>query len=123
MIERRPSVSLELLLYLILFTFGAWLRFNQLDRQPLTDAEAREALSALPQPAEFQPPDPGPGSPAYQVLTGLVFSFTGADDRIARWAPAVAGSLLLLTPLLVRPQIGRGAALMTTLLLGISPTL
>jgi len=123
MIERRPSVSLELLLYLILFTLGAWLRFNQLDRQPLTDAEAREALGALPQPAEFQPPDPGPGSPAYQVLTGLAFSFTGAQDRIARWAPAVAGSLLLLTPLLVRPQIGRGAALMTTLLLGISPTL
>ena len=123
MIERRPEVSLELLLYLILFTLGAWLRFNQLDRQPLTDAEAREALGALPQPAEFQPPDPGPSSPAYQVLTGLAFSFTGAEDRIARWAPAVAGSLLLLTPLLVRRQIGRGAALMTTLLLGISPTL
>jgi hypothetical protein len=123
MMERRGSISLESLLYLILFTFGAWLRFNHLDRQPLTDAEAREALAALAQPAEFQPPDPGPSSPAYQVLTGLAFSFSGAEDRAARWAPAVAGSLLLLTPLLVRRQIGRGAALMTTLLLGISPTL
>ncbi len=123
MTERRPSVSLESLLYLILFTFGAWLRLSDLDRQPLSDAEAREALTALPQPSDFQPPELSSGSPAYQVLTGLAFTFSRADDSTARWASAVAGAALLLTPLLVRRQIGRVPALMATLLLGISPTL
>ena len=123
MTERRPSVSLESLLYLILFITGAWLRFDHLDRHPLSDAEAREALAALPQPSEFQPPDVNSSSPAHQVLTGLAFSFSRADDSTARWASAVAGAALLLTPLLIRPQIGRVPALMTTLLLTLSPTL
>ncbi|MGH2619719.1 MAG: hypothetical protein ACRDHG_04000 [Anaerolineales bacterium] len=123
MMERRPSVSLESLLYLILLVIGAWLRFDQLDRHPLSDAEAREALSALPRPSAFRPPDLISGSPAYQVLTGLAFSFSRADDATARWASAVAGTALLMTPLLARRQIGRVPALMTTLLLALSPTL
>ena len=123
MTERRPSVSLESLLYLFLFTIGVWFRFNQLDRHPLSDAEAREALVALPRPSEFQPTDLSSSSPAFQVLTGLAFSFSRADDATARSASALAGAALLLTPLLIRRQIGRLPALATTLLLALSPTL
>ena len=38
--EPRPTISLELPLYLIVFVFGTWLRLSQIDRYPLTDAEA-----------------------------------------------------------------------------------
>ena len=121
--EPRPTISLELPLYLIVFVFGTWLRLSQIDRYPLTDAEASEALAALPEPSEFGPADLSSQSPAYMMLTGLAFTLSGAADGAARWVPAIAGAALVLTPLIVQRQLGRGPAFLAAILFAVSPTL
>ena len=122
MSEPRPTVALEVPLYLIVLITGAWLRLHQIDRYPLSDAEASEALAALPAASEFEPPDLSSHSPAYTVLSRLAFSLSGAGDGAARWTPAIAGAALVLTPLIIRRQFGRGPALLAAILLAVSPT-
>ena len=115
--EPQASLSLEVLLYGLVVLLALWLRFAELDMYPLTDREAQHALAASGQaeaPSE---------SPAHQALTSIAFTFGGESDAAARWAPALAGVLLVLTPLLLRRQIGRGAAFLSALLLAISPVL
>jgi len=113
----QASLSLEVLLYGLVVLLALWLRFAKLDMYPLTDREAEHALAASGQvetPSE---------SPVHQAFTSLAFTFIGESEAAARWAPALAGVLLVLTPLLLRSQIGRGAAFLSALLLAISPVL
>jgi len=115
--EARASISLEVLLYGLVVLLAVWLRFAKLDMYPLTDREAEHALAAIGQvenPSE---------SPVHRAFTSLAFTFSGESDAAARWAPALAGVLLVLTPLILRSQIGRGAAFLSALLLAISPVL
>ena len=115
--EGQASLSLEVLLYGLVVLLALWLRFAKLDVYPLTDREAEHALAAsgrVETPSE---------SPVHQAFTSLAFTFSGESDAAARWAPALAGVLLVLTPLLLRSQIGRGAAFLSALLLTISPVL
>ncbi len=115
--EAQASLSLEVLLYGLVVLLAVWLRFAQLDLYPLTDREAEHALAATTS-AESRSE-----SSAHQALTSLAFTFRGESDSAARWAPALAGVLLVLTPVLLRNQIGRGPAFLSTLLLAISPVL
>ena len=113
----QASLSLEVLLYGLVVLLALWLRFAKLDLYPLTDREAEHALAAsglVETPSE---------SPVHRAFTSLAFTFSGESDAAARWAPALAGVLLVLTPLLLRSQIGRGAAFLSALLLAISPIL
>ena len=113
--EAQASLSLEVVLYGLVVLLAVWLRFAQLDLYPLTDREAEHALAATTS-AESRSE-----SSAHQALTSLAFTFRGESDSAARWAPALAGVLLVLTPVLLRNQIGRGPAFLSTLLLAISP--
>jgi len=115
--EAQASLSLEVLLYGLVVLLAVWLRFAQLDLYPLTDREAEHALAAS------ATGDSRSESPAYQALTSIAFTFRGESETAARWAPALAGVLLVLTPALLRSQIGRGPAFLSALLLAISPVL
>ena len=98
----QASLSLEVLLYGLVVLLALWLRFAKLDVYPLTDREAEHALAAsgrVETPSE---------SPVHQAFTSLAFTFSGESDAAARWAPALAGVMLVLTPLLLRNQIGEG---------------
>ena len=113
----RPSLSLEILLYFALVAMAFWLRFAQLGVHPLSDQEARHALAAAGSGETLS------DSPAHRALAGLAFTLSGESETAARWAPALAGVALVLTPLLLRSQIGRGPAFLAALLMAISPIL
>lgn len=115
--EGQPSLSLEVLLYALVVLLAAWLRFAQLDFYPLSDREAEHALAAS---ASAESPS---DSSAHQALTSLAFAFRGESNSTARWASAIAGVALVLTPALLRRQMGRGPAFLSALLLAISPIL
>ena len=115
--EAQASLSLEVVLYGLIVLLAVWLRFAKLDLYPLTNREAEHALAASTSG------DLRSESPAHRALTSLAFTFTGESETAARWAPALAGVLLVLTPVLLRSQIGRGPAFLSALLLAISPVL
>lgn len=117
----KRSVSLEFVLYLGLALLAAGLRVAALDASPLNDLEATAALSAID--AGSNPVQSVPTSAAYRVVTAAVFSLFGSSEAAARVFPALAGVLLVLTPLLVRRQFGNAAALIAAVLFSISPTL
>jgi hypothetical protein len=117
----RFNLTVEHALYLALFGLALALRLYQLGAHPLTEAEAREALSAfqaLHNPGEAGAPTPH--SPAYFFFTYLGFLVFDASDAIARLAPALFGAALVIVPLLFREELGRGAALITSGLLAVS---
>ena len=117
-VDWRAFITLEAALYLAFFGLALALRCLNLDLHPLNDPEAREALSVLHflrgQPADL------PASPAYFFFTYFGFLLVGPHTWLARLTPALAGSLLTLTPWLFRDVLGRNAALITAALLAIS---
>ncbi|MFQ5922007.1 MAG: hypothetical protein ACE5M4_04120 [Anaerolineales bacterium] len=115
--EGQPSLSLEVLLYALVVLLAIWLRFVRLDLYPLTDREAEHALAASSSSEWIA----GSNSPAHRALTSLAFTLGGESEAAARWGPALAGVGLILTPALLRRQIGRGPAFLGALLLAISP--
>ncbi|MFQ5942186.1 MAG: hypothetical protein ACE5JF_01405 [Anaerolineales bacterium] len=112
----EASLSLEVVLYALVVLLAVWLRFARLDLHPLTNHEAEHALAAST--SEF-----ASDSPAHGALTSLVFAVGGESESTARLIPALAGIGLILTPVLLRRQIGRGPAFLGTLLLTLSPVL
>jgi hypothetical protein len=63
------------------------------------------------------------GAPILTNLTSLVFALLTDGDGQARFLPAVCGSLLVLTPLLLRPLLGGRWSLSAALCLAASATL
>ena len=85
-------------LYALAFLLALGLRFAQLGALPLTDAEALPALQAL-HIAQGLKPALSP-HPFYILATSvLFFLYGGGTDLLARFTPALAGSLLVLAPL------------------------
>jgi hypothetical protein len=128
MTMRKITVRVEVLFYLLLAVFSAWMHLTKLDWPPLSDAEATSALSALQGTSDEAPlwtdaESSASASPAYQLLTRLVFLAVGPSDAAARIIPALFGIALVFVPLLFRKQLGLGRALSTAWLLGLSPTL
>ncbi|MGQ0604916.1 MAG: hypothetical protein ACT4QE_24820 [Anaerolineales bacterium] len=117
-IRRESLLTVETALYLTFFALAAALRFLNLSLHPLNDPEAREALSVL----HFLRGELGPlpASPVYFFFTYFGFLVLGPETFIARFVPALAGSLIVLTPWPFRDVLGRGSALVTSALLTIS---
>jgi uncharacterized protein (TIGR03663 family) len=115
-------LTIEITLWGLLLIAALGLRLLHLDRAPLNAVEARNALAAW----GFSH---GQGAPAASDYSPLLFSsqwltflIFGANDLVARLWPALAGTALVLTPALLRPQLGRLGALATATLLTLSPT-
>ncbi len=120
------TVSLESLVLGILFVAAIGMRVTRLSWPPLAPAEAVAALDAARTTADASALDPSSGpplEPAYASTTALLFTAFGSSDRLARTVPAAAGIALLCLPLVLRRRIGRSAALLAVMLLGLSPTL
>ncbi len=118
----RLSVSAEAALYIGLASLALILRLSQLGSAPLNNAEAHEALAAW---RFAQPAAPGAAplasNPILFALNSLIFAAFGASEWTARLLTAIAGTALVLTPILWRRELGRSAALMASLLLAVSP--
>ena len=97
-------------LYALAFLLALALRFIQLGAMPLTDAEAAPALQAL-RITQGASPALAP-HPFYILSTAILFFLYGSGtDFLARFFPALVGSLLVLAPLLfdekrLRPRPG-----------------
>ena len=96
------------------------LRVWNLGIAPLTNAEAANALTAL---ALSRGESVTTLNPFFITLQSIVMSLFGASDVGARLPVVIAGALLCLMPVLLRPQINRQRTLLYGALLTLSPTL
>ena len=121
--RRSATVRLDLwqLSVLAVALMGIFLRWWDLGWRPLQPAEAMLALESLSivmgEAAEIDV--------SSLLLNGnaLMMLMFGASDGVVRALPALAGSLLVLLPLWLKPQLGKSGTLMTMVFLAISPTL
>lgn len=104
----------------LLLLAGGIIRWVNLGGQPLNPSEAEAAWQAW---AFWQPNSAllASGSPAYLSLTRLLTPLLGFGDGIMRLGPALLGWAILLLPWLWRRRLGKVGALVTTLLLAVSP--
>jgi hypothetical protein len=108
-------------LYAVILLLTLTVRLLHLGKNPLSDAEAELALKAL---AFANGQSTGVGAQALYVLfTGGLFYVFQTTNFLARLLPALAGSLLVGVPYLLREQLGRKTALLLTFFLAISPGL
>ena len=109
---------------LALFAVGLILRLAELDRIPLGEGEARQALAAL----DLLNPRGAVGRPAVESPTllasqALLFGLFGSSEVTARLPVAMAGALLPFAALALRSVLGQGRSVALCLLLAASPIL
>ena len=125
-IHRQPATGVfsrltvaDALLGIVLLA-AAVLRLINLGHLPLSDSEATQALAVW----NFWRPDTlliAPGSPAYFSLTAWLTQLFGFSDGLMRLIPALFGLGLVYLPWLLRHRLGTQGALVTAVLLTISP--
>jgi hypothetical protein len=95
-------ITFEHVVFAAAFLLGLMVRFTNLGSAPLTDSEASWALQALNfvKGGVISPQAVTP-QPGYVVLTGILFAFFGSSNFLARFWPALAGSVLVLLPILI----------------------
>jgi hypothetical protein len=111
--------AIEVTVFGIAFTLALILRFVHLGALPLGDTEAANALVAMKM-ANGQAVTMN-GQPGYAALTSILFFLFNANNFLARFWPAVFGSLAVFLPLLFKRWTGRTAALGMALFLAIDP--
>lgn len=119
----QPAVvRLETAAYIALAALALILRLAELDVVPLSAAEAREALAAQRAVAVVAPGEGiVPQSALLFAVQAASFSLLGASEFTVRLATAVAGALLVLTPLLFRRLLNPTRTLALSALLTFSP--
>lgn len=113
--------TMESLIYAALLGAALGIRLIHLGGAGLTDLEAVRALTAL-QISQGGAAVTG-DQPGYTALTAAVFVLLGAGDFLARFIPALLGSLIVLVPAAFRGLLGRRAALVLGLFLAFEPGL
>lgn len=108
-------------LYWLAFLIALGFRMIQLGASPLTDSEATLALQAL-HIAQGKAPLLGP-QPGYILFTSLLFSIIKSTNFMARFVPALVGSLLVFAPYFFREKIKPLPALILAFFLAIDPGL
>ena len=103
------------------------LRFYQLGATPFNSAEANAALSAWQLASgggEMTVDSSLPVSPLMHTLQAFTFWVSGsANPALGRFWSALAGSVVVFGPLLLRRRIGDDAALVAVFLLAVSPVM
>ena len=108
-------------LYWLAFLIALGFRFIQLGASALSDSEATLALQAL-HIAQGQSPLLDP-QPAYILFTSILFAITESTNFMARFVPALVGSLLVFVPYLFREKLNPRPALILAFLVAFDPGL
>src|SRR6187397_881173 len=108
-------------LYGLAFLIAIGFRTIQLGASPLTDSEATLALQAL-HIAQGKAPLLGP-QPGYILLTSILFAIIKSTNFMARFVPAMVGSLLVFVPSLFREKIKPLPALILAFFFAVDPGL
>src|SRR5512141_206862 len=90
-------------LYGLAFLIGIGFRLIALGATPLRDSEATLAMQAL-NVARGTGPLLGP-QPAYILLTSILFAVIESTNFMARFLPALVGSMLVFAPLFFRGHL------------------
>lgn len=122
--QRGLIISVELVAYVVLLLLTLVLRVAELDAVPLTGQEAEQALAA------WRAVVPGAAGDTILPESGLLFAVQsvafavfGATELSARLVSALAGLVLVFTPLLFRDWLGTARTYVLSLLLALSPVL
>jgi hypothetical protein len=118
---KNRSITIEDTLYAFIFLIALITRFTKLGGMALSIFEADWAFQAL-EVAQGSAASAG-SNPAYVVLTGFLFFLLESSEALARFLPALLGSLLVLVPFLLREKLGRKAALVLAVALALDPGL
>ena len=108
-------------LYWLAFLIALGFRFIQLGASALSDTEANLALQAL-HIAQGQSPLLDP-QPAYILFTSILFAITESTNFMARFVPALVGSLLVFVPYFFREKLNPRPALILAFLIAFDPGL
>lgn len=121
---RQFAVSLETAAYVLLILLALTFRLAELDKVPMTVAEAPGALAAWRTVApQIDLPAAPTDSPAVFFAQRNSFILLGATEFAARILTALAGVGLALSPLLFRSLFGKTRTFMFSLILTFSPVL
>jgi hypothetical protein len=104
---KTERITVEKTLFVLAILLALGLRLWHLGQAPLSDFEASWALQAL-HLSRGDSLSLGP-SPGYVLLTGLIFFLFGSSNMMARLWPAIAGTLLVGLPWLLRAGSPRRA--------------
>jgi len=119
--KKKTNLTNEIFLYSLILFLAVFVRLILLGRTPLTESEASWAYQAW---QIWKGESISLGSlVSYLSITEGLFSIFGSSDFIARFWPALAGSLLIWVPYLSRNSIGRIPALVMALGLALDPAL
>ena len=108
-------------LYWLAFLIAIGFRFIQLGASPLTDSEASLALQAL-HIAQGKSPLLDP-QPAYVLFTSILFAIIESTNFMARFVPALVGSVLVFVPYFFREKINPRPALILAFMFASDPGL
>ena len=110
--------------FALILLLGAALRLANLSAQPLAPLEAGASWSAWRVAGGLHDlSHASSGSALLFTLQTLLFWLAGAGDGLARLAPALAGSVTVGLPWLLRQTLGKRAALILAALMAVDPWL
>lgn len=119
---QRLAISLEAIIYIVMVVVGLALRVVDLGSIPLDAAQAHEALAALRRVDGSVAGDPVAAlNPLMALVNQILFLFFGQSNVVARIGTALAGTLVVLGPLMWRRVLGRIPAVIMSGLLALSP--
>ena len=119
--KKQTSITNEMFLYSLIFFLAVFVRLALLGRTPLMESEASWAYQAW---QIWKGESNNLGSlVSYLSITEGLFSIFGSSNFIARFWPALAGSILIWVPYYSRNTIGRIPALLMALGLAFDPAL
>jgi hypothetical protein len=111
----------ETLLFVLALTLAVLVRLLRLGDVPLSDREAAAALQAWQAAHGLHPLLAAQAG--YLTLTAALFYLFGGNELLARLVPAVAGSLLVLAPWVLRERFPGSSALYLALIFALDPGL
>ncbi len=120
MADALPMDPREIIAWAALALLALATRLAGLGLRPLADGEAAQALVSW-QLYHGLPVTHAPYSPLLATTNLVAFALGGATEFTARLLPALAGALLVLSPLGLRRYLGRVGALCAGMLVCLSP--
>jgi hypothetical protein len=117
----KKEFTIEHFLYLIAFLCAMGMRLIGLGDLPLSEYEASWAIQAF-QVSQGEALSIS-GQPAYVLLTGFLFAIFKSSDAVARFLPALAGSLVICLPYALRGRLGKMTAVIFAFGLAFDPGL
>jgi hypothetical protein len=119
--NKETRITREIIVYSLIFITALLLRLTLLGRSPLVDSEAAWAFQAWQIHLGEQI---SVGSQVgYLSFTEILFSLFGGSEFLARLWPALAGSLIVWVPYLLRKKLDQFPALLLAVGLAFDPAL